>query len=119
MSQAAKELPDRWVPVVDGAREHGIPERTFRRRLLSLHARLGGGVLRSFNQPGTRVRKWFYNPARASVAIEHHLKLEELVEMVGEVTLRVEDCERNDKALRQSLNSLKHKVKTPKTGATT
>lgn len=119
MSQAAKELPDRWVPVVDGAREHGIPERTFRRRLLSLHARLGGGVLRSFNQPGTRVRKWFYNPARASIAIEHHLKLEELAELVGEVTLRIEDCERNDKALRQSLNSVKAKLKIPKASATT
>jgi hypothetical protein len=110
---------DRWVPVADGAREHGVPERTFRRRLLALHAQLGGGVLRSYNQPGTRVRKWFYNPAKASIAIEHQLKLEDVEEQVGALMLRVEVCERNDTAFRQSLNSVKAKVKRSKNDATT
>ncbi len=69
--------------MAEGAREQGIPERTFRRRLLALHAQLGGGVLRSFNQPGTRVRKWFFNPAKAALAVEEQPRVEDLEEQIG------------------------------------
>jgi hypothetical protein len=115
------EIPpvDQWVPLAEGARERGIPERTFRRQLAALHAQFGGGVLRAYNQPGTRVRKWFFNPVRANMAPPVQLKIEDVEAQLGEVVLRVEDLERNNTALRQKLNSLKAKVKSPKSGATT
>jgi hypothetical protein len=105
--------------VAEGAREQGIPERTFRRRLLALHAQLGGGVLRSFNQPGTRVRKWFFNPAKAALAVEEQPTVESLARELGELMLRVDTCERNDEALRQRVNSVKAQMKTSKPCATT
>lgn len=111
--------PIQWVPVAEGARERGIPERTFRRRLLALHSKLGGGVLRSYNQPGTRVRKYFFNPEKAVLAVEEQPALEDLAEQLGALTMRVEDCEKRGEALRQSLNSVKARVKRKVLSATT
>lgn len=98
-----------WVPLAEHARTLGKPERTIRRQLTALHARLGGGVLRSYNQPGTRVRKWFVNLAAVQAGLEHDPADAE--EAIGDLLLRVEDQEKKSEALRQSHNSLKRKVK--------
>ncbi len=111
MSRAVgKPERDDWLPVAAEARVRGVPEKTFLRRLKAMHAQMGGGVLRAHNLPGTKVRKWFFNPAKASVAIEHQLTVEELQEQLGDAVLRIEECEKKDEALRQRLKSLKTKV---------
>lgn len=77
--------------------------------MTALHARLGGGVLRSYNQAGTRVRKWWVNLAAVRVGLTRDRADAE--EAIGGVLLRLEDQEKKSEALRQSHNSLKRKVK--------
>lgn len=73
-------------------------------------------MVRAHNLPGTRVRKYFFNPVKASAAVERQVTVEDLQEQLGGVMVRLEECERNDEALRQRVNSLKAKLKAPKPG---
>jgi len=66
-------------------------------------------VLRSYNQPGTRVRKWFVNLAAVRAGLERDPANAE--EAIGDVLLRLEDQEKKSEAFRQSHNALKRKVK--------
>jgi hypothetical protein len=66
-------------------------------------------VLRSYNQPGTRVRKWFVNLAAVQAGLTRDPADTE--EAIGSLMLRVEDVEKKSEALRQSHNSTKRKVK--------
>ncbi len=101
-----------WVPLAEHARERGVAERTLRRQLTALHARLGGGVLRSYNQEGTKVRKWFFNRATTKAGLERDP--DAIAVQVGELTLQFEDLKEKVNALRQAHNSLKRLVKVPK-----
>jgi hypothetical protein len=101
--------PADWVALAEHARKIGRPERTVRRQLSALHARLGGGVLRSYNQPGTRVRKWFVNLLAVRAGLAHDRLEPE--EAIGDLLLRVEDLEKKSEALRQSHKALKRHVK--------
>ena len=76
--------------------------------MTALHARLGGGVLRTYNAPGTRVRKWWLNLEAVRIGLTRDPADAE--EAIGSVLLRVEDLEKKSEALRQSHNSLKRKV---------
>jgi hypothetical protein len=76
--------------------------------MTALHARLGGGVLRSYNKPGTRVRKWWVNLAAVRVGLTRDPADTE--EAIGGVLLRLEDLEKKSEAFRQSHNALKRKV---------
>lgn len=98
-----------WLPLAEHAREKGISERTLRRRLTALHQRLGGGVLRAYNQEGTKVRKWFFNPLSVKAGLERDPDEAEI--SLGEHLLRIEDAEKKLEAFRQSLNAVKAKVK--------
>jgi hypothetical protein len=98
-----------WLPLAEHARSRGISERKLRRQLIALHQRLGGGVLRSYNEAGTKVRKWFFNPAAVKAGLERDPDEAEI--SLGEHLLRIEDSEKKIEALRQSLNSVKAKVK--------
>lgn len=109
----ARELPSLntdWTPLTRLARESGVPVRTMRRRMAALHQQLGGGVLRAYNEPGTRVGKWWVN---VTVLQAHHGRAEaeaerERVEdqqeavqaQLGEHLLRIEAVERKTQALR-------------------
>lgn len=104
--------PAEWLELARYARDHGIPERTLRRRLTALHQREGGGVLRSYNEPGTRVGKWFFSPAALQAALERDPDDAEAA--MGEQRLLIEDLQRKVEALRQSLNAVKARMKTPK-----
>lgn len=96
------------MPLAEHARARGIPERTLRRQMTALHARLGGGVLVAYNKPGTRVRKYWLNLAAVRVGLTKQPVDTE--EAIGEVLLRVEDLEKKSEAFRQSHNMLKRKV---------
>lgn len=85
-----------------------MAERTLRRQMTALHARLGGGVLIAYNKPGTRVRKWFVNLAAVRVGLTQQPIDSE--EAIGAVLLRVEDLEKKSEAFRQSHKALKRKV---------
>ncbi len=115
--KAPSAAPEDWLPLAEHAREKGISERTLRRRLTALHQRLGGGVLRAYNQEGTKVRKWFFNPAATRAGLEREPDATESA--LGEHLLRIEDLEKKVMALRQSLNSVKAKQKAPVSHATT
>jgi transposase-like protein len=104
--------PAEWLELARYARDHGIPERTLRRRLTALHQRQGGGVLRSYNEAGTRVGKWFFSPLALQAALER--EPDETEAALGEHTLELEDLKRKVEALRQSLNAVKAKMKTTK-----
>jgi hypothetical protein len=82
-------------------------------RLTALHQRLGGGVLRSFNRPGTKVRKWWVNPARLARLLEEPEAVDAVEEQLGEHLLRIEALEEKLQALRQSHIALKRKVNSP------
>lgn len=65
-------------------------------------------MLRSYNRPGTKVRKWFVNPAALRSAVEKDPEENEVA--LGEHLLRIEALERNLQALRNSHIALKRKV---------
>lgn len=97
------------MPLAEHARAQGINERTLRRQMTRLHARLGGGVLHSYNLPGTRVRKWWLNLA----AVRHGLGQDptDMEEVVGELMLQLEELKKKAEGLRQAHISLKGNVK--------
>lgn len=103
---------DGWVELAKYAREKGLSERTLRRRLTALHQRLGGGVLRSYNDPGTRIGKWWFNPVAVKVGLERDP--DETETSLGEHLLRIEENEKKLNALRQSLNALRRQVNSMK-----
>ena len=80
-----------------------------RYRLVALHHQLGGGVLRSLNEPGKKCRKWWFNP----VALQAGLALEPnpVDVAMGEHALRIEDVEKKTAALRNAHRDLKKRVK--------
>lgn len=78
-------------------------------RMTGLHQRLGGGVLRSHNRPGTKVRKWFVNPLVVKAAVEKDPDATEVA--LGEHLMRIEELERKLEALRQSHIALKRSFK--------
>jgi len=117
LSRKGHHPTEDWIELAAHAREKGIPERTLRRRLTALHQQLGGGVLRSHNKPGTKVRKWFFNPLATRAGLERDPDMVELA--LGEHLLRLEDLEKKVMALRQSLNSVKAKQKAAKVDAST
>ncbi len=96
------------MPLAEHAREIGMAERTLRRRLKALHQRMGGGVLRSYNVPGAKVGKWFFNRAVTRAVLER--EPEEVEVALGEHLLRIEKTENRLGALRQSLKALKRLV---------
>jgi Mg2+ and Co2+ transporter CorA len=98
------------VPLAEHAREIGMPERTLRRQLYALHQRMGGGVLRSYNVPGTRVGKWFFNRAVTRAVLAREPDDTEVA--LGEHLTRIEKTENRLAALRQSLKSLRALVNT-------
>lgn len=99
-----------WVAVSDGARAQGVSVRTFRRRLLMLHEQVGG-VLKSFNRPGTKVRKWFYNPDVTRIAVELGVRLDAVELKVESLMTRMDESEAKLVVLRTSINSVNRKVK--------
>lgn len=70
---------------------------------------MGGGVLRSYNEPGTRVRKWWVNLDAVRIGLSRNPADAE--EAIGDMLLRLEDQEKKSEALRQSHKSLKGRVK--------
>jgi len=86
-------------------------ERTLRRRLMALHQRMGGGVLRSYNVPGTKVGKWFFNRAVTKAVLER--EPDDTEAALGEHLTRIEIVENRLKALQQSHNALKRHVNNP------
>lgn len=109
MSRKRRPLqPDEWVPLAEHAREIGMPERTLRRRLMALHQRLGGGVLRSYNAPGAKVGKWFFNRLATRAGLERDP--DETEAALGEHLTRIEKLENRQESLRQSLKALKKHV---------
>lgn len=103
--------PRALVGLAEYARARGVPERTMLYRLTALHQRLGGGVLKSQNPPGTKVRKWWVNPQKLE-RLQRELAedAEPTEEQLGEHLLRIEALEEKLEALRQSHISLKRKV---------
>ena len=69
---------------------------------------MGGGVLRSYNEPGTRVGKWHFNRAVTRAILERDP--EETDVALGEHLTRIEKSENRLKALQQSHNALKRLV---------
>ena len=108
MSRKRRLQPDEWVPLAEHAREIGMPERTLRRRLLALHQRMGGGVLRSYNVPGTKVGKWFFNQLVTRAVLERDPDETEVA--LGDHLTRIEKLENRQEAMRQSFKSLKKLV---------
>jgi len=102
-------LEDGWIPLAETARKAGVPERTMRRRMVALHQRLGGGVLRSYHPEGGHVRKWFVNAAALRAGIEKDPDATEVA--LGEHLVRIEELERRLLALRQSHIVVKRHVK--------
>lgn len=115
MSRKRRTLQvDEWVPLAEHAREIDMPERTLRRRLMALHQRMGGGVLRSYNVPGTKVGKWFFNRSATRAVLERDPDDTEAA--LGEHLTRIEIAENRLKALQQAHNALKRLVnQLPKT----
>lgn len=72
-------------------------------------------MLRSYNEPGTRVGKWFFSPLALQAAVERDPDATEAA--LGEQLLRIEDLEKKVAALRQSLIAVKNKVKSAKADA--
>jgi hypothetical protein len=86
-------------------------------RLTALHQRLGGGVLKAFNRPGTKVRKWWVNPDRLARLVEDEgVDVDDVEEQLGEHLLRIEALEEKFKALRDGHIALKRKVNSPPQG---
>lgn len=96
------------MPLAEHAREIGMPERTLRRRLMALHQRMGGGVLRSYNVPGTKVGKWHFNRAVTRAVLERDPDDTEAA--LGEHLTRIEIVENRLKALQQAHNALKRQM---------
>jgi hypothetical protein len=76
-----------------------------RYRLVALHHKLGGGVLMSLNEPGSKVRKWWFNPEALKRAIDFDPN--PIDAAFGESDLRLEDCEKKITALRNALREHK------------
>jgi hypothetical protein len=96
-----------WLPLAETARAAGVSERTMRRRMVALHQKLDGGVLRSYNLKG-KTRKWFVNPQALLAGVEDDP--DEAERGLGEHLLRIEELEKRLDALRQSHNALKRKT---------
>lgn len=79
-----------------------------RYRMVALHHKLGGGVLRSYSRPGKRVRKWFVNAEALRLSVERDP--DDTERALGEHLLRIEELEKKLDALRQSHNALKRKT---------
>lgn len=102
-------MDDAWIPLAETARKAGVNERTMRRRMVALHQRMGGGVLRSYHPEGGHVRKWFVNAAALRAGIEKDPDATEVA--LGEHLVRIEELEKKLLALRQSHIAVKRQVK--------
>ena len=98
-------IPFGWLPLAAEARKAGVPERTMRYRLVALHHKLGGGVLMSLNEPGTKVRKWWFNPEALKRALD--VDPNPIDVAFGESELRIEDVEKKIAALRNAFREHK------------
>jgi hypothetical protein len=80
-----------------------------RYRLTALHHKLGGGVLLALNAPGTRVRKYWFNPKALKAGLGEDPDPVDVA--LGEHALRLDEVEKKLAALRNAHLSLKTRVK--------
>ncbi|MBA2724272.1 MAG: hypothetical protein H0U56_15570 [Methylibium sp.] len=94
----------KWISIPEAARAAGVQPQTMRRRLLALHFKLGGGIVRSLHLQG-KPRKYWVNVEALRLASAQEPDAIEVE--LGDLRTRVADLERKLDALRNAYRQLK------------